>query len=92
MAVELDLEALPVSEPLRAALGEEEARRLALSGGDDYELCFAVPPAGLEALLAQLPPQRWGYTRIGTLRAGSGARVMRAGTVMEFSHSGYQHF
>jgi thiamine-monophosphate kinase len=92
VAAELNLEALPLSEGLRAALGEEEARRLALSGGDDYELCFAVPAAGLAALEAQLPAQRWGYTRIGTLRAGSGARVLRSGTVMEFSHSGYQHF
>jgi thiamine-monophosphate kinase len=92
VAVELNFEALPVSEPLRAALGDEQARTLALRGGDDYELCFAVPAAGLDALRAQLPPERWGYTRIGTLRAGSGARELRAGTVMEFSHSGYQHF
>jgi thiamine-monophosphate kinase len=92
VAAELNFEALPVSEPLRAALGDEQARMLALRGGDDYELCFAVAAAGVDTLLAQLPPERWGYTRIGTLRAGSGARVLRAGTVMEFSHSGYQHF
>jgi thiamine-monophosphate kinase len=92
VAAELNFEALPVSEPLRRTLGDEQARTLALRGGDDYELCFAVPAAGVDALLAQLPPERWGYTRIGTLRAGSGARVLRAGTVMEFSHSGYQHF
>ena len=62
------------------------------TGGDDYELCFAVPQAKLAQLLAELPPQRWGYSRIGALHPGSGACVMRAGTVMEFSHSGYQHF
>ena len=65
---------------------------LALTGGDDYELCFAVPPSQLARLAAELPPAVWGYARIGTLVAGAGATVVRAGTVMEFSHSGYQHF
>jgi thiamine-monophosphate kinase len=92
VAAELCFEELPLSEALLSTLGEEQARRLALTGGDDYELCFTVPQAKLGELQAQLPPQRWGYTRIGALTAGNGARVMRAGTVMEFSHSGYQHF
>jgi len=92
VAAEIAFEALPVSEELCAALGDERARFLALSGGDDYELCFAVAPVRVPELLAQLPPERWGYTRIGALVPGSGARVLRGGTVMEFSHSGYQHF
>ena len=90
--VALEWEALPLSEALRAALGAERARELALTGGDDYELCFAVHPDRVASLGAQLPPQRWGYTRIGTLRAAPGAVVQREGTVMEFSHSGYEHF
>jgi thiamine-monophosphate kinase len=92
VAAQLQFEDLPVSEALLATLGETRARELALTGGDDYELCFAVPQAKLAQLLTQLPPQRWGYSRIGALQPGSGARVMSAGTVMEFSHSGYQHF
>ncbi len=92
LAAQLEFEALPLSEALLAVLGEERARTLALTGGDDYELCFGVPPANLARLAAELPPAAWGYTRIGTLSAGAGAAVVRAGTVMEFSHSGYQHF
>jgi thiamine-monophosphate kinase len=92
VAVEVLFEALPVSEALRATLGDEGARRLALSGGDDYELCFTVPAANIAQLHAQLPPAQWGYARIGSVRAGEGAHVLRDGTVMEFSHSGYQHF
>ena len=83
---------LPLSEPLLAALGEERARELALTGGDDYELCFAVHAENVARLLAELPPQRWGYTRIGVLCQSAGASVVRDGTVMEFSHSGYEHF
>jgi thiamine-monophosphate kinase len=90
--VELASEQLPLSEALLESAGARHACELALSGGDDYELCFAVPPHKVAALLAELPPQRWGYRRIGSLCAAPGARVLRDGTVMEFSHSGYQHF
>ena len=90
--LEISFDALPVSELLARAVGEEQARTLALSGGDDYELLFAVHPEKLDSLLAELPPERWGYSRIGSLRAAPGAEVLRDGTVMQFSHSGYQHF
>jgi len=90
--VEISFAAVPVSEPLVRAVGEEQARTLALTGGDDYELLFAVHPEKVSAMLAELPPERWGYTRIGALRAAPGAEVLREGTVMQFSHSGYQHF
>ena len=70
----IDFESLPLSEALRASVGDEAARRLALSGGDDYELCFAVPSARCRNSLAELPPERWGYARIGQLQAGAGAQ------------------
>ena len=92
LGAELAFEQLPVSDALRTLLGEQSARELALTGGDDYELCFAVPPENIARLIAELPPQDWRYTRIGTLRAAAGVVVVRDGTVMEFSHSGYQHF
>ena len=92
VGLELSYSEVPLSEPLAALLGERRARELALTGGDDYELCFAVPPHNIARLLAQLPPQDWRYTRIGALRAAPGASVVGDGTVMEFSHSGYEHF
>jgi thiamine-monophosphate kinase len=90
--VELSYTAIPVSEELVEAVGEERARELALTGGDDYELCFTVSPANVGKLRQELPPERWGYSPIGTLREAPGAVVMRDGNVMEFSHSGYDHF
>jgi thiamine-monophosphate kinase len=90
--VEIDFGAVPLSQPLVRAVGEAHARELALTGGDDYELCFAVHPQNVARLLTELPPQRWGYSQIGALRAAPGAVVVRDGTVIEFSHSGYQHF
>ena len=32
--------------------------------------------------MAELPPERWGYTRIGALRERPGADVLRDGNVM----------
>jgi thiamine-monophosphate kinase len=90
--LQIQYEALPVSELLERAVGAEHARELALTGGDDYELCFSVAEKNLAALLQELPPQRWGYRRIGVLRDSPEAVVLRDGSVMQFSHSGYQHF
>jgi len=92
VGVEIDIKSLPASQPLRSAVGDEPARELALTGGDDYELCFSVHPQNVARLLAEVPPQDWRYTRIGSLRSEGGAVVVRDGAVMEFSHSGYQHF
>lgn len=88
----LVLEALPLSQPLLSVFGPERAAELALRGGDDYELLFSVPPGREAALRGQLPPAQWGYRRIGELTAEPGVRLVRAGAVSEFSHSGYEHF
>jgi thiamine-monophosphate kinase len=90
--VELSYREIPVSEELVEAVGDERARELALTGGDDYELCFTVSPANVEKLRQELPPERWGYSPIGTLLEAPGAVVKKDGNVMEFSHSGYDHF
>ena len=90
--VELSFADIPVSDLLVRAVGEERARELALTGGDDYELCFTVRPSEVGKLRQELPPERWGYTHIGVMREASGAVVTRGGNVMEFSHSGFDHF
>ncbi len=89
--VELDAERLPLSAAL-GALGTRQARELALAGGDDYELCFAVPPGALARLEAQLPAAQWGYARIGTLCAAPTVRVRDATGELSVSARGYDHF
>ena len=92
VGLEIAFAELPVSRALLQALGPEAARGLALTAGDDYELLFAVEPARAVELERELPAAQWNYRQIGVLRAAPGAVVVRDGTVMEFSHSGYQHF
>jgi thiamine-monophosphate kinase len=89
---ELDYEQLPVSAALLSACGPEHARELALTGGDDYELCFSVPVSRIDAMLEALPRERWGYQRIGILRSSAGTLVRRGETVMDVSPRGFDHF
>lgn len=61
----LYLEHLPLSKALQEHLTRTEAWNLALSAGDDYELCFTVPPQREKALEKAL--EKAVYTRIGTV-------------------------
>jgi thiamine-monophosphate kinase len=90
--VVLNADQLPLSPHLVSTAGDAQARELALTGGDDYELCFTVPVANVARMTRELPPAEWGYSPIGVLRAEPGAVVMRNGTVMQVSHSGFDHF
>jgi thiamine-monophosphate kinase len=90
--VRLDYAALPVSVALRAAVGAERARELALTGGEDYELCFTVPEVKLKEFAHRCPAAEFGWSRIGTLTQAPGALVQRGETVMQVSHRGFDHF
>jgi thiamine-monophosphate kinase len=89
---EVEASALPVSEPLVAAVGRELAREYALTGGEDFELLFTVPLARLGAMTSAIARGLGPVTRIGNLVAGSGVRVFARGGVMQFSGAGYDHF
>jgi len=91
----IECNALPLSSQLIAAVGEEQARRWALSGGEDYELCFTVPPerrATVEQALADLGV---GVTAIGRM-TGKGTGVVRCvdgmGNPVLIERGGYDHF
>ncbi len=91
--VEVQYSDVPVSEALVSAVGNAKARELALTGGEDYELCFCVHPDNVGKLRQALPPEQWGYRSIGALREAPGAVVLAAdASVMDFSHSGFDHF
>jgi thiamine-monophosphate kinase len=90
--VSLAWEQLPASSQLVAVAGETRAREMVLTGGEDYELCFTVAPRNVERMMRELPAGEWGYTAIGVLDERPGAVVTRGGTVMDFSHSGFDHF
>ena len=87
----LDARQLPLSASLHA-LGLPQAREFALSGGDDYELCFSVPADRLVRLEAELPCGPWGYSRVGTICAEAGAWLKDEGGERRVPERGYDHF
>jgi thiamine-monophosphate kinase len=90
--VEVNYDELPLSRALARTMDDARARELALTGGDDYELLFSVPAARIDTLLRDAACGGWRITRIGTLRAEPGAVVLRGGSVIDFSHCGFDHF
>lgn len=82
----IDFDRLPLSASLRACFDEDRRRRFALSGGDDYELCF-TSARDLPREIAGVP-----VTAIGTVTAGSGIDCESGGAVVDFVDSGYVHF
>jgi thiamine-monophosphate kinase len=58
----------------------EDALRVALSGGEDYELCFVVPVDGLRGVREEFEDRfRLGLTRVGRVVAGSGVWLQVSG-------------
>lgn len=93
VGAELDAGALPLSPALTATFDAVTCRGLALTGGDDYELCFTAPEARAAEIVAQLGAIGCGATRIGRIVAGAGVRVLDArGNDVTPSHAGWEHF
>lgn len=87
----LQIESLPLSASLRRVAGND-AWRVGLQGGEDYELCFTAAPA-MAQRIAELPKATGqAVTRIGSLRAASGITLQSGNLVMQFSASGFDHF
>lgn len=89
----INVEDLPLSPALKKHRSPEEAWKLALSAGDDYELCFTVPPEHEAKLIAALKNIDAGYTHIGNIEAQAGLRLMRHdGTLFALKNNGFRHF
>ncbi|MEM7805248.1 MAG: thiamine-phosphate kinase [Pseudomonadota bacterium] len=86
VGAEIDLASLPVSPELVGSVGHEAALRLALSGGDDYVLCFTVPADTRAACLS-------GCYEVGRVTAEPGLRLRDGtGALIEEVADGYRHF
>lgn len=80
---------LPISEALQAALEPAEARRLALTAGDDYELCFTVSSEASRGLEQQLKAAGEAVSLIGEITSD---RKLRIDADDEVPLAGYSHF
>ena len=94
VAIEIDVDRLPLAAEAVALFGEERARDMALSGGEDYQLLFAVPEARMEevasALSGECLPVAIG--RVSAAHAGGDVALLRRGLRIEPASAGYTAF
>jgi thiamine-monophosphate kinase len=89
--VRIEAVQLPLSAALRDVVGREEAVQLALSGGDDYELCFTLPAVRLAELPERLAGLNCPVTCIGVIESQPGVVVFDQGRPLSV-RAGYDHF
>jgi thiamine-monophosphate kinase len=89
----VDTRQLPLSGALRQRFSAAQAEAFALSGGDDYELCFTVPAPREPDLARAVAGLGVAVTRIGTIEAEPGLRLLdQSGQARTPRHMGYDHF
>lgn len=89
----IDLDAMPLSDALLRHAEREQALRWALSGGEDYELCFTVPELNRGALDVAIGQLGARFTCIGQISAeADGLQLMQSGKPVQLDLQGYDHF
>lgn len=99
-AAEIELSSLPFSSALLNLYERTQAEQFALSGGEDYELCFTVPPENQTVLESRLRDLDVLCTCIGRVvpafekKCGQfSIHFLRDGQPIEYSVSlGFDHF
>lgn len=90
---EIEIDAVPVSDALRAAGLEPDTRRtLQASGGDDYEICFTAPAGARDAIVAAALKAGVPVTRIGRIVEGQGVVATTADGAWAPVRAGWDHF
>ena len=79
--------------PAHPDLTVDDAPSLAMSGGEDYELCFVSPP-GLSGGRADEFRERFGIgmTRVGHVEEGTGVEIVGSSVGREYDTGGFDHF
>lgn len=93
VGAEILLRELPLSAPVMEHLELGGDWDLVTASGDDYELCFTVPPDRLEAVEVIRAAVDCGVSQIGRVFAGGGLRcIAHDGTLWRPKATGYDHF
>jgi len=84
VGAQIDIDLLPLSDALRQRFNVDEQRNFAITGGDDYELCFTADRDVVQGID--------GITAIGIVTQGGGLVFRQGGDIVEYDDSGYRHF
>ncbi|MDH4072176.1 MAG: thiamine-phosphate kinase [Gammaproteobacteria bacterium] len=85
----IEVDNLPLSSELTELMDRDDAIRFALSGGDDYELCFTGPDEKMAEVALRSGVK---VTRIGEIGEGHGLACIRGGKHYHYDDTGYRHF
>ena len=88
----IHVDQLPLSEALTYSLSHEEAIALALTSGDDYELCFTVPENNRLALENIFSTLSCRLTCVGKITKEKNLSLYDQGKKYHGPRFGYQHF
>ena len=88
----IDIDRLPLSGLMEKRVEPVQAVMWALSGGDDYQLCFTLPPQNLNKLEILIKQGKINATIVGEIVSGSGVTCLKDGKPVQISASGYNHF
>ncbi|NKB45853.1 MAG: thiamine-phosphate kinase [Alphaproteobacteria bacterium] len=89
----IDASAVPLSSAAQAAIhGDAKNISTVLTGGDDYELAFAMPDGAKDNLLELSARVGVPVTCIGSFETGENVEVLdRYGARMKLTETGYKH-
>jgi thiamine-monophosphate kinase len=88
----IDIDSLPLSDALLANTTIEQGIGLGLGGGEDYELCFTVPPAALGTLETLLAHTGASFHCVGQIHNGSGVEFVQNNKSAVIDIKGFTHF
>ena len=84
---------LPLVQRVKQHIQSTGDWSLPLSGGDDYQLCFTVPPQHQHRLEQLLREPAFNFSLIGRIERGGGVRVvMPDGRLVKPAVGGFDHF
>ena len=95
VGAEVELDKIPISPACRAYARTIEVSpiRLALTGGEDYELLFTTSPRDCEKIKRQAGSRGYRITRVGTIRAQRfGIQMTSDGRTQPMPVTSYEHF
>lgn len=88
----IEVSDLPLSEAMLKNYNLKQAQSLAMTAGDDYELCFTVSPDNQDKLERVLATTSCPITQIGRITTTKGLQLRNSEGLEESKLTGFDHF
>ncbi len=92
LGANVNIEQLPFSNAAKRNFDQGSLVSWALSGGDDYQICFTVPPEKKFQLLDLAEKNRFSFYEIGAMTLSKEVCCLEHGKPFESAAKGFQHF